>query len=470
MGFREGGLTLELGRYLSDIRLELLDCVEQNDMLFLRWNLYGLSRAGRKVIWPGSGMVRFDGEQIDSCETFFDYLSLLKQLELVPGRVWQTLLQHGVVRGESPRCEQRWIVRQGPESCPRRLVLMPGAVLRAGSMHKALEALERLVPLGVLIPGGSIGQDGQQTEFLLEPGEFGILIVDHQDRILEVNRTAADLLGQSVAEMVGTAFHHWLSPAEQGEEKTRFLQFVEQHAGVYPVQVKRLDGCLELWTSRLEQPEDRDLFLRVLREPAGYVLQRMVAQHERQREFLAYDLHDGLAQDLASLWVSLQAKQLLARREGQLDHDPHSEQAREMLREVRSILRDLRNPLADGADLAEALQEWAADNSRQIELELAPLEPLAELLCYRLIVEGMKVTRSEIALRLERHQGMIRIHIRGKFLTDPPQAGWRRLKFYCESLGGQFQFNYEPEGPGNLHLSLIDPEFWEMGANERETK
>ncbi|MBX3171546.1 MAG: PAS domain-containing protein [Candidatus Eremiobacteraeota bacterium] len=447
-------VTLELGNYLDDLRVVLLDCVDQGEMLFLRWNVCGTSRSGREVVWPGSGLVRFEGDRIAGSETFFDYLSLLKQLDLIPARIWQTLSGQGVVRGESLSPEQRWMVRQGPELSRRRIVLMPGAILRHGSIHRAVEACQHLVPLGVLVPGGSTIQDDRQSEFLLEGSEFGILIVDGRERILEANRTFLTLVGESIEAVAGSFCGDWLSAPQQPA----------QNDLVSPVQV-RLNGLsLEMWTSRLERPDEEELYLRAFREPAREWLNRVVQQHERQREILAYDLHDGLAQDLASLWVSLQARELLARREGSPGHDRQLQQVQRMLLEVRSLLRELQNPFQSAADLTEALQEWATHHGLEIRLEPVPLEPLAGLLCYRMLTEALSLFSAGVVnLRLARGEGMISMAIQGKVHASPSADLLDRLKVRCKSLRGEFAANLHSEGISSLRLSLADPECWGMG-------
>lgn len=431
-------------------------------MLFLRWNLHASSPTGQQVSWPGSGLVRFEGDHVVSSETFFDYLSLLKQLQMIPARVWQTLLRHGVVRGEVLRPDQRWLVRQGPELCQRRIVLMPGAVLRDGTIHKALEALERLVPLGVLVPSCATVQDDQQSEFLLEGSDFGILIVDGQDRILEANRTFLRLLGEPIECVVGSLVGDWLSTTEPPA----------QEALLYPTRV-RLNGFpLDLWTSRLEQPGGPELFLRVFREPARELLEKVVQQHEIQREFLAYDLHDGLAQDLASLWVSLQTEDLLARRKGQPGHDPQLQQVQGMLREIRTMLRELRNPFKHGAGLTEALQEWADCQGLEIRLELDAFEPLTNLLLYRLITEalGLLLPISSASLGVRRGEGVISALVQVEVPAHPSGEQLHRLRLRCESLQGQLQLVHQPGGTSSLHLSLADPEALEWGAIGKRTQ
>ncbi len=462
----EVGSALNLGRYLSDIRLELLDCVEQDDLLFLRWNLYGLSRKGRQVTWPGSGFVRFEGDIIASSETFFDTMSLLQQLELIPARVWQTLLQHRVVRGEWNTPGERWLAHQGQASTPRRIVLMPGAVLRRGEIHKALEALDCLMPLGVLVPGGSAVHEQVRTDLFFETGNFGMVVIDAQDRILEANRTFLSLLEERIDQIVGNHFSALLDGEHREAENLRFARFVQQDAPGYPTRVGAKGLDLDLWTSRLERPGSTDLFLKVVREPLRSELGRLSQQHEVQREVLAYDLHDGLAQDLVSLWISLQFRAQMAHRQGKTFDRLGLDQVQEMMQELRSLMRGLQSPFKEGASLTEALQIWASDRGVKLQLEMVELEPLANLLCYQLLTEALAslIPADEFRIALKLQRGLISLLVQGKPQASPSRDSLEKLRRSCELLGGQLEWTFQSKGILSLQLSLA-----EWGAIERRT-
>lgn len=441
--------------------------MEQGDILFLRWNLLGTARSGRQVTWPGSGFAHFEGDKVRDSQTFVDPLSLLKQLDLVPHRVWQEWLHHGVVREEgtpAPPIPGRWLLRTGEVPAQRRIVLMPGALLQNGQIHKALEALERFVPLGVLIPGGSLPAQGDPCEMLFEGSDFGIVVVDQHDLILEANPTFLELSGEKLPSVIGSPFSHFLEGLDQAPERRRFRDLSRQTNHHYQAQVslrqkQRFLRC-DLWTTRIERPDSSDLFVRVIQQPDSSKLEDLILQHERHREIWAYDLHDGLAQDLASLSVYLQAERTLAKTSGRELDDPRLEQVRRMHRSVRDLLKDLRNPFKEGVNLATALQEWGQEHGLPIQLDLAPLGAVGARLAYCLITETLSLglPAPKASVWLQREGGQISAQVKIYASKAARVSLLSALETRCVSLQGNFEWLRSSDAESDYRLRIADPE------------
>jgi signal transduction histidine kinase len=115
---------------------------------------------------------------------------------------------------------------------------------------------------------------------------------------------------------------------------------------------------------------------------------------ERQR--LAHEIHDTLAQGFTSIVMQLEAA------EQALDHDPSTaavhldaarRTARDSLGEARRTVEDLRPEPLDRADLAEALRavagRWQRDQAGNVEVEVAPLPRAAEAALLRVAQEAL---------------------------------------------------------------------------------
>lgn len=133
-------------------------------------------------------------------------------------------------------------------------------------------------------------------------------------------------------------------------------------------------------------------------------LTRLLRSHERDRQLLAYEIHDGLSQDLAGALLHLES--ILAARPPDRTRERASfELALELLRssvaESRRLLSGLRPPVLDEAGLVSAIRYLIAEHeeSSAIEIEFEAdvqferLSPLLEGTLFRIVQESLTNVR-----------------------------------------------------------------------------
>jgi signal transduction histidine kinase len=116
---------------------------------------------------------------------------------------------------------------------------------------------------------------------------------------------------------------------------------------------------------------------------------------ERQR--LARDIHDTLAQHFTSIIIHLSAAKHSNPESVQSEVQQAEDAAREGLEEIRRIVRDMRPEQIEKASLIEAVEElvarWSAENSVQVKMKVTgtprSLTPSAETALLRISQEAM---------------------------------------------------------------------------------
>lgn len=170
---------------------------------------------------------------------------------------------------------------------------------------------------------------------------------------------------------------------------------------------------------------------------------RFVDDYERERQLIAYEIHDGLVQDITAAQMRLQAllhgdslKDSAVRREAQrvLDLLQNS------LEEARNLIRGLRPPVLDEWGVVAAVGYLIEDQSPEepaIEFvsDVPPvrMEPLLETTIYRIVQEGLaNVNRhsksSRALIRLTYRNDRIHLEIRDWGIGfNPAKVGRRRF-------------------------------------------
>lgn len=120
--------------------------------------------------------------------------------------------------------------------------------------------------------------------------------------------------------------------------------------------------------------------------------------HEEEREWLAYEVHDRIAQTLASVFQQLQTLEALARSSPEIRQLAvrSSMLTREAIREARTIMNDLHPPVLEELGLAplveEELRHLGDDMKCRTKIELTPRVRLPrdmEIALYRIMHEAL---------------------------------------------------------------------------------
>ena len=200
----------------------------------------------------------------------------------------------------------------------------------------------------------------------------------------------------------------------------------------------------------------------------------------QERERVAREVHDGLAQTLGYLNVQLAiVDRLLTTQEtekAQAEMQEMAQVTREAYQDLRQAIADLRTPLSSAHGLRRTLREYAEKVSRQTSIPChfeghrgmpAALSPSAEVQVMRIVQEALAnvkkhAPRSQVWLRVEATEREARIVIRDNgpgfdlegAIVGGRQFGLQTMKERAESIGGSLQIDSQP-GRGTVVAVLV---------------
>lgn len=220
------------------------------------------------------------------------------------------------------------------------------------------------------------------------------------------------------------------------------------------------DGQAEIYAREL-----RGLFLETRRLTRQLV--EAAKAHDDEREWIALDVHDRIAQTLASIFQQLQAMEGLARSTPEIRRVAvrGSLLCREAIREARNIMNDLRPPILDELGLIptieEELTQLAEETSctvvQALTLPVGGLSRPVELTLYRIFRESIVNIRKhamaslvEVSLRTD--SGGIRLEITddgagfdpGTAIVKKPVGGLLSMRRRAELAGGALRLDSRP--------------------------
>lgn len=257
---------------------------------------------------------------------------------------------------------------------------LPHAVLPDNHLLRAILANVPIIVFALDRNGIIMLSQGKGLELLgLKPGELvgqSILEVYRQVPHLEDDLRRA-LAGESFSlsiEIGGLAFEFWHTPFRNREGKTIGV------AGIGMDITQRQRAEEELLAGRR-------------------LMQRMLHSHERDRQLIAYEIHDGLVQDATGaqmqLETLLQSDRLprgAARNQVQLAADL----VRKAVHEARRLISGLRPPILDELGVVAAIEYLVEGGQQQgpsikftAQVQFDRLEPLLEATVYRIVQEAI---------------------------------------------------------------------------------
>lgn len=229
---------------------------------------------------------------------------------------------------------------------------------------------------------------------------------------------------------------------------------------------------------RRSEAELRGLFEHLRHEEQ--LLRQMLDLHERDRKLIAYEIHDGLAQELTGALFNFQAVSQAP--------DKEAAEIRRALQtglglltngisETRRLISGLRPPILDESGVAVAIEYLVADMSStsgpKVEFTneshfgrlISPLENAI----FRIVQEGLTNARRHshsprICITLSEHDGRVQIEIRDWGIGFDPQKvdetrfGLKGIRERARLLGGQATIETRP-GQGTrilVELPLVE--------------
>lgn len=257
-----------------------------------------------------------------------------------------------------------------------------------------------------------------QYRRIVETTSEGVWLVDTEGRTTFVNERMAEMLGYSVAEMVGRLATEFVPDELQEETAGRIVQ---QGQGLWPqvdTRCVRKDGS-PLWVfvsatpvrdaegqvtgvlamvSDISARKQAEMALQASAERLRTLSRQLLELQESERRHLARELHDELGQSLTLLKINLGTVT-----SGQLDPalaatlQDGIALADQMLQQVRDLSLDLRPSVLDDLGLKEALnwyvERFATRSGVSVKLALSlsgeRFSPRLETAVFRVVQEAL---------------------------------------------------------------------------------
>jgi two-component system NarL family sensor kinase len=256
----------------------------------------------------------------------------------------------------------------------------------------------------------------------------------------------------------------------QAKDRTAGLRY---HASI-PLEVQAGGGELQrLGMLNVAGPEWRELeadehaLLRTIGDMLGVAVERARLHARRlesaqieERNRLAREIHDTIAQDLSGIAFQLEAAEALLSESGDPERARRSVTAalgltRKALDEARRSVLDLRAAPLEGRTLPEALAALAQEMAPQVTFEAVPspsirIPPAVEVGLYRIAQEALQnalrhADATRVMLRLESASDLIRLTVeddgRGFTIEETAEGrfGLLGMRERARLLGGTLQ-------------------------------
>ncbi len=211
-------------------------------------------------------------------------------------------------------------------------------------------------------------------------------------------------------------------------------------------------------------------------------LRQLIRLHERERQTVAYEIHDGLAQHLAAAQFQFQAfVEMRSRDPDQADRafEAGLRLLADGLEEARRLIANLRPPVLEELGVIAALDDlfWQWRQQYDLEIEfvhrgrIGRIAPPLETAIYRMVQEGLTNARRHshsrrVRVVLRRRDRLVQLSIRdwGKgFDPDrvgPGRFGLRGIRERAELLGGTVSIRSRPGRGTRIVVDLPLVENW----------
>lgn len=359
----------------------------------------------------------------------------------------------------------------------------------------------------------ALGESEARKRAIMQAALDGIITIDHEGRMIELNaavekifgHTRAKLLGENVLEVIPQNFRGWfnsgLDSCFAGQQGPALGSRVEMPA-------HRADGSkfsAEFTITRIKLT-GRPMFTIYIRDITPHkraeaelraLPQKIIKAQEAERSRIARELHDGINQMIASV------KMRLRKVEGSLpDLKPAAREILsrcdrllvKVLEENRRIAHNLRPADLDNLGLAAACtsfcHEFQARTKLRVECKISPpglrLPPEVELHLFRIVQESVNniekhAQAASVELHMQAVDGAVSLKIRDDgrgFEMKNPGAGKKKghglglsnMRERVLSLGGNWEIQSVPGEGTAVQVSIPVAEERKGAAARRGAK
>lgn len=330
----------------------------------------------------------------------------------------------------------------------------------------------------------------------------GPVLVTRPDdgRIIYVNQRLMQLLDVPGDQILGKRLSDFLvQPADSGELR----RMLEEQGQVddHELRLKRSNDSM-IWTSASqrsvsirEEPivltilldiTERKLYAEQLRSKTR-MLRRMLDIHDRDRQLVAYEIHDGIVQDMTGITMHLQgaaAKLTSDPPAARRDLDYAAGVLGEAIDEARRLIDGLRPGALEEDGMLRAVEQLCRQIEERhgiqthcgIEVSFQRLAPAIEMAIYRIVQEGLnnivKHSQSKTAfVSISQRNDVLVIRIEDEGVGfDPPRIksrhyGLSGIRDRAKLLGGKARIKSQPGHGTRLRIKLplddvLMPDAW----------
>jgi PAS domain S-box-containing protein len=351
---------------------------------------------------------------------------------------------------------------------------------------------------------GELQASEQRFRLLVENAADGFFLNDNNGNILDVNQRACEHLGYSREELLKMNvmdFEVGFKPEEHHELTWK------RPASDFPINVdgvhRRKDGstypaeirinCLETGGNRLIMAVARDVTERKQAEEAirkeQRFLRHLIDLQERERKLMAYEIHDGLAQQLTGALLKLQSLETVREMQdfsaARNILDDVLRIIRESVAEARRLIGGLRPPILDESGIVAAIEYLCSERqSGQSQIEFvervqfrrlaAPLEVALFRIVQECLTNACRHSQSpNIRVELRQLENRVRLIVQDWGVGFNPQEvkgerfGLRGIRERVRLLGGTADIDSAP-GKGTIitvELPLVEGDIDEDDNN-----
>lgn len=281
---------------------------------------------------------------------------------------------------------------------------------------------------------------------IFEHGPLGMVLIDTDNfEAVKVNRALAEMLGYAPEEIVGKTEAEFTHPEDRGpapsavkqellsgkisiKAEKRFLRRDGRAVWTRATATNQIDRHGKLYGLAMIEDitEQKEAESKIQREQE--TLRQLLDLYDRDRQLVSYEIHDGLAQQLAGAMMQLESYRQLRPTAPEI-----AEKALELaqallsksLGEARRLISDLRPPILDEAGIVAAVEHLVCDYAPQSEMRIEfkhqvafhRLAPPLENALFRVVQEGLsnaaRHSQSDKCLvRLTQEDGHVQVEVR----------------------------------------------------------
>jgi PAS domain S-box-containing protein len=405
--------------------------------------------------------------------------------------------------------ERREFQREGvrslvnvPVSCAGQVVGIVGFdAVRAERAWTSEEV--RILRILAELLGASIGRRRTETALrdseerfrrAFDEGPVGMSLIGLDRCCLQVNRAYAEMLGYGRDELIGrpitSAVHaedrctlELLADRVLGGELPTFrveLRFLRKDGNtvwgrITGTAIRNQEGKVMYGLGIVEDINERKAAEQET-EREQQLLRRLLDLHERERKMIAYEIHDGLAQQLTGALFTFQALGQLrdkASPEAQALLTSGVQLLTESIAETRRLISGLRPPILDESGVVVALEYLVGDFEKRTGVTIdfssevrarrlaAPLENALFRMAQETLTNATRYSHSpKIEMRLHQHGNRIVFEIQDWGVgfnpdeVDDDHFGLKGLRERARLLGGTAEVRSAPKQGTRIRVEL----------------